>query len=80
MIISGEQESLKVSLGEYDNRLLPCKEGDVTSSGEQDSLKVYPGEYDTRLLPCKEGDVTNSLGEYGSLRNSRGEGATVSQL
>ena len=64
--LSGEQNSLK--------ELLPCKEGDMTSSGEQYSIKDSLGEYDFRLYPCKEGDVTSS-GEQGSLRNSQGEGA-----
>ena len=40
MTSSGEQDSIKKSLGEYDSRLYPCKEGDVTSSGEQDSITV----------------------------------------
>ena len=70
--LSGEQGSLKDSLGEYDIRLSPCKEGDVTNSGEQESLKDFLSEYDIRLSPCKKGDVTSS-GEQESLKDSLGE-------
>ena len=44
MTSSGEQDCIKDSLGEYDFRLYPCKEGDVTSSGEQGSLGNSQGE------------------------------------
>ena len=44
MTSSGEQDSIKDSLGEYDSRIYPCKEGDVTSSGEQGSLRNSQGE------------------------------------
>ena len=39
----GEYDS-RLSVGEHDIKLLPCKEGDVTGSGEQDSIKDYLGE------------------------------------
>ena len=76
MISSGEQDSVKDSLGEYDTRLYPCKEGDVTSSGEQDGLKDSLGEYDTRLHPCEEGDVFEVQGGSGDYRTPRVRGVT----
>ena len=51
MTSSGEQYKLEDSLGEYDIRLLPCKEGDVTSSGEQGSLRNSQGEGTTASQP-----------------------------
>merc|ERR1711867_92760 len=73
---SGEQDSLKDSLGEYDTRLYPCKEGDVTSSGKQDSIKDSLSEYDTRPHPCKQGDVFEVQGGSGAYRTPRVRGVT----